>query len=110
MLYSALANEREQSINSHVPIINKRQDINLLHKLFNRDNIIRIDNFLDQKTLKALKMDEDLGKAVKKALNVDSASCRNYALEHTWELCTKRFLSHFQYINREKASMQLGNS
>lgn len=55
-------------------------------------------------------MDKDLGKAVKEALKVDSTLCRKYALEHTWEQCTKRFLSYIQIINRHKVDVEFENS
>ena len=52
-------------------------------------------------------MYKNLGRAVKEALNVDPVSCRKYALEQTWEHCTKRFLSHIVSVRRKKVEVQL---
>jgi glycosyltransferase involved in cell wall biosynthesis len=41
-------------------------------------------------------LDEDLGLAARKALEVDRSSCRKYAENHSWEACTRQFLSLIQ--------------
>lgn len=39
-------------------------------------------------------LDEDLGRAVRDALQLDGAHCRQYALEHSWFTATAQFLNH----------------
>jgi glycosyltransferase involved in cell wall biosynthesis len=42
-------------------------------------------------------LDEDLGLAATKALEVDRSSCRKYAEGFSWEACTRQFLSLMQH-------------
>ncbi len=39
-------------------------------------------------------LDEDLGRAIERALKVDPAQCLAYARERTWEACAGDFLNH----------------
>lgn len=39
-------------------------------------------------------LDDDLGKAALKALEVSSESCREFALRYTWESCSRQFLNN----------------
>ena len=41
-------------------------------------------------------LDEDLGQAVSRALEVDPARCRDYALRHSWQVAANQFLSNVQ--------------
>jgi hypothetical protein len=39
---------------------------------------------------------EDLKQAIEEALTVSGESCRSYALERSWEVCTHQFLKNLQ--------------
>lgn len=41
-------------------------------------------------------LDDDLNKAMIRALTCDPQACRNYALSHTWEYATEQFLSNLE--------------
>jgi glycosyltransferase involved in cell wall biosynthesis len=40
------------------------------------------------------KLDEDLKKAVAKALQLDAKDCRNYAFNYSWANCTEQFFNN----------------
>lgn len=42
-------------------------------------------------------LDQDLGRAVKKALTVGARSCRQHAEKYSWEECTQQFLSNLAF-------------
>ena len=44
-------------------------------------------------------LDEDLGAAVRGALQLNRADCRNYALQHTWHTATLQFLGNLCMTN-----------
>jgi hypothetical protein len=39
-------------------------------------------------------LDEDLGRAARRALEVDPTECREHALRSAWEACARQFDSH----------------
>ncbi|MEJ2218948.1 MAG: glycosyltransferase family 1 protein [Gemmatimonadota bacterium] len=39
-------------------------------------------------------LDEDLGRAVQRALTLDGAACREHALKYSWRRCSEQFHSH----------------
>ena len=39
-------------------------------------------------------LDEDLGRAVSRALEIDPARCRDFALAHSWQAAAHQFLSN----------------
>lgn len=41
-------------------------------------------------------LDDDLGVAVQKALEIDSARCRDYALAHSWQAAANQFIGNVQ--------------
>ncbi len=41
-------------------------------------------------------LDEDLGRAVSRALEIDPARCRDFALAHSWQAAAHQFLSNVQ--------------
>ena len=41
-------------------------------------------------------LDEDLGSAVSRALEIDPARCRDFALAHSWQAAAHQFLSNVQ--------------
>ena len=45
-------------------------------------------------------MDEDLGKAVMKALDIDRAKCREFALSHGWTESARQFIDNLAPIRR----------
>jgi len=46
-------------------------------------------------------MDEDLQKAVLRALSIDGADCIEFASQHSWANCTRQFLAMLQPIDTE---------
>lgn len=47
-------------------------------------------------------LDEDLGRAVARALTLDGRAARRYALEHSWAVSTKEFFCHLA-VNHRRA-------
>lgn len=41
-------------------------------------------------------LDDDLGVAVQKALEINSARCRDYALAHSWQAAANQFIGNVQ--------------
>lgn len=51
-------------------------------------------------------LDEDLGAATLRALALQPADCRNYALGFTWEAATRQFLDHLEPWARREATVR----
>ncbi|MGC8490822.1 MAG: glycosyltransferase family 4 protein [Syntrophobacteraceae bacterium] len=47
-------------------------------------------------------LDEDLGKAVRNAMDVDRSKCREHALSYTWTASTRQFLDNLALIRRQR--------
>ena len=45
-------------------------------------------------------VDEDLGEAVRRALDVERVACRRIAETYSWEHCTEQFVSQIKPISR----------
>lgn len=61
-IYHKLANMREQLLYKYLPVINKPPDTDFLHKLFCKEHLIRIDNFLTESSLEEVKSECEANK------------------------------------------------
>lgn len=52
------------------------------------------------------KLDEDLEKAFTDALKLDSKDCRNYALNYSWENCTRQFFNNLVPVTEERKPLE----
>ncbi|MEK7323520.1 MAG: glycosyltransferase family 1 protein, partial [Pseudomonadota bacterium] len=55
-------------------------------------------------------LDEDLGRAVHGALQLDGARCRQYALKHSWSTATAQFLKHLATAQAEQSPAELSRA
>lgn len=55
-------------------------------------------------------LDNDLGKACRKALGIAPAACRDFAMNFSWEACTRQFLSNLALAEVSEPAASIGQA